>query len=132
MKIVLDTSAAIEIALDGKDCGHYWEIVSQAEAVLAPELLVAEVVNTVWKLHQSRQLEIEKCEWAVEFALGLVETLVSHRGLYRDALELSFREERRAVYDMFYLALARREGATLLTLDKGLRKEAKRQGIRVI
>ncbi len=34
-------------------------------------------------------------------------------------------------YDMFYLALARREDAMLLTLDKALAKEAVRQGIRV-
>jgi hypothetical protein len=30
---------------------------------------------------------------------------------------------------MFYLALAQREGAQLLTLGKALRKEARRQGM---
>jgi predicted nucleic acid-binding protein len=32
---------------------------------------------------------------------------------------------------MFYLALARREDAALLTADSQLRKESERQGVRV-
>ena len=34
--------------------------------------------------------------------------------------------------DMFYLSLARREDAGFLTLDRLLRREAERQGIRVL
>jgi predicted nucleic acid-binding protein len=64
----------------------------------------------------------------LEETIGLVDTLVSGRELYRAALALS-RGAHRPVYDMFYLALAHREGARLLTLDKALRKEARRQGI---
>ncbi|MGD0618897.1 MAG: type II toxin-antitoxin system VapC family toxin [Bryobacteraceae bacterium] len=41
------------------------------------------------------------------------------------------RTARRPAYDMFYLALARREDAVLLTTDATLRKEAERQGVRV-
>jgi predicted nucleic acid-binding protein len=37
----------------------------------------------------------------------------------------------RAAYDMFYLALALREDAVLLTLDATLKKEARRAGVRV-
>jgi predicted nucleic acid-binding protein len=33
---------------------------------------------------------------------------------------------------MFYLALAQREDASLLTLDASLRKEAQRQGVSVL
>jgi predicted nucleic acid-binding protein len=33
---------------------------------------------------------------------------------------------------MFYLALARREDAAFLTTDSALKKEAERQGIRVL
>jgi predicted nucleic acid-binding protein len=41
------------------------------------------------------------------------------------------RTARRSAYDMFYLALARREDAVYLTTDAALRKEAERQGVRV-
>jgi rRNA-processing protein FCF1 len=33
---------------------------------------------------------------------------------------------------MFYIALARREDAAVLTTDKALRKEAERHGVQVI
>ena len=48
--------------------------------------------------------------------------------LYRDAFALSC-DTQRSAYDMLYLALARRDGATLVTLDAALKKEAERQGI---
>jgi predicted nucleic acid-binding protein len=35
-------------------------------------------------------------------------------------------------YDMFYLSLARREDAGFLTSDGSLRREAERQGIRLL
>ena len=52
-------------------------------------------------------------------------------GNYREAFALSRAQRSRAAYDMFYLALAQREDAVLLTLDGTLKKEAKRAGIRL-
>jgi predicted nucleic acid-binding protein len=56
---------------------------------------------------------------------------VPSQELYREAFALTRAQQRRAAYDMFYLALARREDAALLTLDSTLKKEARRAGIRV-
>ena len=66
----------------------------------------------------------------LEAALNLVDVLVPSRELYGEAFLLA-RTTRRPAYDMFYVALARREDATLLTTGVQLRKEAERQGIRV-
>jgi predicted nucleic acid-binding protein len=63
--------------------------------------------------------------------LAEVDTLVSGKDLYREAFLLA-RTSRLPAYDMFYLALARRDDATLLTVDRVLRQEAARQGVRVI
>ena len=51
--------------------------------------------------------------------------------LFRDAFLLA-RNAKRPAYDMFYLALARRQDAVLLTSDTALKKEAVRLGIQVI
>jgi predicted nucleic acid-binding protein len=67
----------------------------------------------------------------LDLGLGLVDTLVPCKDLYKEAFLLS-RTASRPAYDMFYLALARREDADFLTMDKALRKEAERQGIRVL
>ena len=102
-----------------------------ADEVLAPDLLVAELVNTIWKYHQFENLSLDTCERWLESALQLVDTLVPCSQIYRETFLLA-RTTRRPAYDTFYLALARREDASLLTADHTLKREAERQGIRVL
>ena len=130
MRVVLDASAAVEIALNRGKAAPLSAILDQAEQTLAPDLLFAEVVNAVWKEHQIGGLSLSICDEALSILPGLVDTVAASQDLYRQAFLLS-RTVRRPAYGMFYLALARREDATLLTLDAALKKEALRQGVRV-
>jgi predicted nucleic acid-binding protein len=131
VRLVLDASAAIEIVLNRAKASQFARVVEEADEVLAPELLVPEVVNVIWKYHQFESLDLDTCDRALEEGLGLIDTLAPCRELYREAFLLA-RTTRRPAYDMFYLALARREDAAFLTLDVALRKEAARQAIRVL
>ncbi len=131
MRLVLDASAAIEVALNRAKAAQFARALEEASEVLAPDLLVSEVVNTVWKYHQFENLSLSDCDRTLDLGLGLVDTLVPCKDLYKEAFLLS-RTASRPAYDMFYLALARREDADFLTMDKALRKEAERQGIRVL
>ena len=130
MKIILDASAAVDLALDGKHEERLARVLADASARLAPEILLPEVANALWKYHRFEGLEETTCHRALELAAGLIDGLVSNAELAQEALSLSI-AARIPVYDMFYLALARREDATLLTLDRALAKEAVRQGVRV-
>jgi predicted nucleic acid-binding protein len=105
-------------------------ILRDADAVLAPDLFVAEVVNTIWKYHRVEGLSLNVCDRALDAALGLVDVLVPCRELASEAFLLA-RIARRPAYDMFYLALARSRDAVLLSTDAALKKEADRQGVRV-
>jgi len=131
VRVVLDANAAIEVALDGKAANELSQALAKSEEVIAPELLVPEIVNAIWKYHQFAEFDVSKCEKALELAVGIVDRLVSHSEIYRDAFALSRAQKTRAAYDMFYLALALRENAVLLTLDATLKKEARRAGVRV-
>jgi predicted nucleic acid-binding protein len=131
VRVVLDANAAVEVALGVKSAGPLSAMLSQSEEVIAPELLVPEIVNAIWKYRQFAEFDLGKCEKLLELAVGLVDRLISHSEIYREAFALSRAQKSRAAYDMFYLALARREDAVLLTLDGTLKKEAKRAGIRV-
>ena len=131
MKVVLDANCAIEIALNKKEGERLKALLDESDQVLAPDLLVPEFVNTVWKYHQFDQLSPELCDEALTRVLDLVETFVPSREIYRDAFALSGAQKTRAAYDMFYLALALRENAVLLTLDATLKKEARRAGVSV-
>lgn len=131
MRVVLDANAAVEVALDGKSAERLSAMLSQSEEVIAPELLIPEIVNAVWKYHQFAEFDLGKCDKLIELSVGLIDRFVPNREIYREAFALSRIQKSRAAYDMFYLALALREDAVLLTLDATLKKEAKRAGIRV-
>jgi len=88
----------------------------------APELLIPEVVNAIWKYHQFDSLDLSTCNQALELAIELADDLVPSKDLWREAFLLA-RKNRKAAYDMFYIALARREDAAILTMDKALRKK---------
>ena len=128
MRVVIDASAAIEIVLDRTHAATMATALDRAEEVLAPDLFVAEVTNTIWKYGNFHKLSADAGGQALEEAIQLPDTIVTCESLYRDAFLLA-RTLGKAAYDMFYLALARREDAVLMSMDTGLRREAKKQGI---
>jgi len=130
VRVVLDASGAIEVALDKKQRARVAETLAAADVILAPELFVPEVVNTIWKYYHIERMNLPTCDRAIEEALGMVDALVSTRELWGEAFLLA-RTARKPAYDMFYLALARREDAALVTMDAALRSYAEAQGIRV-
>jgi predicted nucleic acid-binding protein len=131
VRLVLDASAAIEVVLARGKAREFERMLEEADQVLAPDLIIPEVVNTIWKYHQFESLNVNTCDQAIEFAVGLLDVLVPCKELYREAFLLA-RSARQPAYDMFYLALARREDAGFLTTDRALRREAERQGVRVV
>jgi len=131
VRLVLDASAALEVVLERGRVGDFMRAIQEADTVMAPELLIPEVVNAIWKYHQFDRLDLNTCNQALELAIGLADDLVSCKDLWREAFLLA-RKNGRPAYDMFYIALALREDAAILTMDKTLRNEAERQGIQVI
>lgn len=130
MRFVLDASAAMEVALNRSRARRIGQQMENADLVFAPDLLIPECVNAIWKEHQFAALSLDICDNALDVLPRLIDILVPSMELHREAFQLS-RSTRRPAYDMFYLALAKREDAVLVTLDAALKKEAARQGIRV-
>lgn len=130
MKRVLDASAAIDVALNRGRMPSLRRLLEDSTEILAPELLIAEAVNALWKEHRFGGLPPAICDEALDLIPGLVHTWVPLQALHREAFSLS-RSTGHSAYDMFYVALALREDAILLTLDGTLKKEAKRVGVRV-
>ena len=131
MNVVLDASAAIEVALKRPHAPRFIVALRNSQVVFAPDLIFAEVAQTFWKLHRFDGLKVAACNQGIEDALGLVDVATPCGSLVRDAFLLA-RTEERSAYDMFYLALARREAGVLATLDSGLRSLAERQGVAVV
>jgi predicted nucleic acid-binding protein len=130
MRFVLDASAAFEIVFKRDKSPEFKNQLLDAGLVLAPDLIVPETTNAVWKYHRFGSLNLQESDEAIRFALGLIDEFVPSKDLYRDAFLLA-RNARKPVYDMFYLALARQQDAFFLTMDSALKKEAEKQGIQV-
>jgi predicted nucleic acid-binding protein len=130
MIVVIDASAAIEIALNRPKASLFKLPLTKAEAVIAPDLFIAEVTNVFWKYHTFEDLPISLCEGLIENAIALVDDLTNSKNLYAEAFSLAC-QSNHSVYDMLYLVLARRHNALLMTNDKRLKKLATQNGIKI-
>jgi predicted nucleic acid-binding protein len=101
-------SAAVRLILADPAAADLAERVGGAALVLAPELMLTELANTLWKLRRADRLnDLDPQELLAE-ALAL-------------ACHLNH-----PVYDCLYLALARREAASLISSDRRLNALAER------
>ena len=122
---VLDASAAVRLILADPAATDLAERVGGAALVLAPELMLSELANTLWKLQRADRLnDLDPQELLAE-ARELVDRLEPDRHLQAEALALACHLNH-PVYDCLYLALARREAASLISSDRRLNALAER------
>lgn len=119
MIVVLDVSAAIEIILQKKWHKQLFNKCELASWIIAPDLYVAEATNTLWKYQKANLIAHEDCVQFIEDALGLVDDYFATSDIWKEVFAESAKSGHSA-YDMFYVVLARRNDATLLTCDKQL------------
>jgi len=92
----------------------------------APDLLLAECANILWKKTRLGDLSRRDASECLALLLRAPVTLADSRGLVDPALQLSF-ELNHPAYDCLYLALAVRRGIPLVTADERLVSAARRQ-----
>ena len=113
MNVVVDASAAVEFLLRTAVGLRIEGVVAEAN-LFAPELLDAEVTAVVRRHLLRGALAEARAAEALDDLISWNVERISHRDLVLDAW--SFRKNVSA-YDAFYLAAARRHGATVLTSD---------------
>jgi predicted nucleic acid-binding protein len=131
MIIVLDTSAAFEILLRKPQAPAFRQAIGESEKVITSTLYQIEVANTLGKYVRGGYLTRDQAGQMLPLAQGLIDEFTEILENNTEALHESIRLNHSA-YDMLYLTLARRTGATLLTLDKKLIELANQEGIPVI
>lgn len=113
---MLDASAAVKLVAEEPDSALVRAMVG-ATVVVAPELVLAEVANALWRKARLGAITAEEARAAQTGVLGLFARLVPLRALQAQALDLALRRDHPA-YDCFYVALAAREAVPLLTADR--------------
>jgi predicted nucleic acid-binding protein len=117
MIVVLDASAAIEMALNKSDAAFFKKILLQSEVVLAPDTYPSEITNVFWKYGNFSGLSPGLCEQGISYCVDLIDDYIATVDLCKEVLSESLRTGHSA-YDLFYLVVARRNNAGLLTKDK--------------
>jgi len=120
MTVVLDTCAAFEIIFHGEHYEKYAEIISKADKVIAPSMFDAEVTNVMWKYVRAGYVDIENAKLSLALGIQLVDEFVPIVELAAESLHEAIRLNH-PVYDLYFMVLARRNGATLLTVDEKLK-----------
>lgn len=120
MKIILDTSAALHVALQSEHAAKLMPLLETASEVLSPQFAQVETGNALWKYIRWQAMPLDQALQHWENATGLIDQLLDDATLMPQALGLAAKHEH-PVYDMLYIAAALQHGARLLTLDRKLR-----------
>lgn len=115
--LVVDASVAIKWFLPEIHSVAAERLLKPTYNLLAPELLVAEVGNVLWKRMRNQELTLPEAQAILKALASLRLNCVSHYVLIAPALEIANHTDR-TVYDSLYLALAIRENCRVVTADR--------------
>jgi predicted nucleic acid-binding protein len=133
LRYVIDASAVLKSLLAETDSAPADALIAShrdgSSSLIAPDLLVAEVGNALWKRSAIRQqiTAREARELFSDFlALGIL--VRPSTALAAAAINIALRE-RHPIYDCFYIALAEQASCAFVTADEKLRMKFKRHSI---
>ncbi len=118
MTTVADASILAALYLDEPLSGAAEALVAR-ETLIAPDLILAEVANALWRSVRRGKLAPPAATAALRSLPRHFERLHRPDTLAAAALALALRRDH-PVYDCFYVAPAAREAAPLLTADRRL------------
>ena len=116
---MVDASVAARWFVEGEDADTALALLEVEAELIAPDLLVAELGNTLLKYVGSGVLEAERARPFLTAAKTAMSRFVPMSDLHDDAFALAL-EIRHPIYDCYYLALARRDDALFVTADRRL------------
>ena len=106
----------------------FTDFLAKVDLVIAPTLSVTEASNVFWKYQKFLDFPYDKCEKSIDHIVSLPDEYVNEMQLYRESFKLGCMLDH-TVHDMIYLVLARRNNATLLTIDQRLVASAEKAGV---
>jgi predicted nucleic acid-binding protein len=116
---VVDASVAIKWVIPEILSAQADRVRDGADDILAPDLLLVEVANALWRKTVSREISAREADGAFDLVRRSGIDLHATPALVPRAVELA-RRLGHPVYDCVYLALAERDHAALVTADQRL------------
>lgn len=119
MALVVDASVAVKWLVVEEDSADARELVAADEELHVPRLLVSEVANAVWRKVRLSQVDRRAAGDLLATMSDMPVRWHADETICGDAIRLAIAHDR-PVYDMMYVALARRLGARVVTADQRL------------
>ena len=116
--LIVDASVALKWFKAEPDSGLA-DRVAEAHVLLAPELVVAEICNAGWNAARRGLMTPPQLQLLADLLPRYFAALFSLSPLAKRATEAALQLDH-PIYDCFYLALAEREAAALVTADRRL------------
>jgi predicted nucleic acid-binding protein len=120
-RFVIDASVAIKWVIAEPETNDSLHLRRAAE-LLAPDLVIAETSNILWKAVRRGEMSAEMAQLAAETLLASDIVLTPMGGLMTRATRMAVDLDH-AAYDCFYLALAKAEDCPLVTADQKLARK---------
>jgi predicted nucleic acid-binding protein len=130
---IVDASVVAKWLVDEPDSAHARLLISSDRYLRAPDLIVPEVINILWKKHKRGDLTGDKTTECLNVLLqnhiDVTIHLIPGRILGKRALEIA-KATRRSAYDCLYLAAAVQAGCRLVTADGRFIRSIKEPALR--
>jgi predicted nucleic acid-binding protein len=121
MRVVADASSVVDVVTASEHREATLDALGRAGLVAAPELMPVEVVSALTAMSRADVLSSSRATAAVRTLAELPVQLVGHAGLIERTFSLSTRF---SAYDAVYVALTEALGATLVTRDARMARQA--------
>ena len=119
MPLTIDASIAVKWFIDEPGTDDAIRLLESDDQLIAPELIISEVGNAVWRRAATGAIEREQATAIPRALTQVLYDVVPVRELIDDAMDIAFAESH-TVYDCIYLALARDHSSPLVTADQQL------------
>ena len=119
MTLVVDSSVALKWFVAEPDSTSALALLETGEALIAPDLLIAELCNAAWRLWRRREVTREQVSIVAARTPYLFADNAPMDGLAARAAAIALNLDHPA-YDCFYLALAERVDCRMVTADRRL------------
>jgi predicted nucleic acid-binding protein len=118
MTLVIDASIAAKWFVEEPGRAQALEVLDETDRQ-APDLVVAEVANVIWKKVLRGQVGEAQARFSCAALARYFDVLHASEALIESAITLAI-TLRHPIYDCIYLACAERAGAPLVTADRRL------------
>ena len=131
MSVVLDASVITKLLVEEPGSAAVRELVATTPTLIAPELVLAEVGNALWRRVRLGGMQADAAAELFRAVPAIVTVLHALAPLSPRALAISLARNH-PIYDCYYIALALREAVPLATADRRLAKLAAAEGVSVL